>query len=76
MSNHEKGLERLERLCEAREFWETRLEQLAGCGRLEQYAQSRLAELDQEFYALENEKAPEAAETFSQNKNILVTASV
>lgn len=66
--------ERLERLCEAREFWEGRVEQLAGYGRLEQYAQSRLEELDQEFYALVNEKAPEATETFSQKQIDLVPA--
>ena len=66
----------LERLCEAREFWADRLEQLAGCGRLEKGAKETLERLDNEFCALTNEKAPEAAETFSQNKNILVTASV
>lgn len=71
MSSHEK---RIEQLCEAREFWEIRLEQLAGCERLERYAQSRLEELDQEFYALVNEKAPVASETFSQKQIDLVPA--
>lgn len=71
MSSHEK---RIEQLCEAREFWEIRLEQLAGCGRLERAAEARLAELDQEFYALVNEKAPEATETFSQKQIDLVPA--
>lgn len=71
MSSHEK---RIEQLCEAREFWEIRLEQLAGCGRLERAAEARLAELDQEFYTLVNEKAPVASETFSQKQIDLVPA--
>lgn len=59
MNSYEK---RIDQLCEAREFWEIRLEQLAGCERLERYAQSRLEELDQEFYALVNETTPRAVE--------------
>lgn len=66
MSSHEK---RIEQLCEAREFWEIRLEQLAGCGRLERAAEARLAELDQEFYTLVNDKTPVSAEALSQNKS-------
>jgi len=72
MSSHEK---RIEQLCEAREFWEGRVEQLAGCGRLEAAAVARLAELDQEFYALVNEKAPEATETFPQKQYSLLPVS-
>ena len=71
MNSYEK---RIDQLCEAREFWEIRLEQLAGCGWLERAAEARLAELDAEFYALVNEKAPEATETFSQTKTLLVPA--
>lgn len=65
MSSHEK---RIEQLCEAREFWESRVEQLAGCGRLERYAQSRLEELDAEFYALVNETTPRAIEAVPDQK--------
>jgi len=72
MNSYEK---RIDQLCEAREFWEIRLEQLAGCGWLERAAEARLAELDQEFYALVNEKAPEATETFSQKQYSLLPVS-